>query len=255
MQLLFKKNIIIFVLMNLVLDIGNTFAKIAVFKQGELLLKNSLKISDLERELAVFYSQFKFENAIVSNVGKLDKTIFKKYKNINFLFLTSKIALPFKNNYATPATLGVDRIALVAAAIAQFPKQNCLVIDAGTCITYDFVSENAEYFGGAISSGLKMRYKSLNYYTANLPLLEKIVTHKIIGDSTKDAMHIGVEKGVLYEIEGFIADFRNHYANFIIILTGGDAKHLSKSIKSSIFVRPNFLIEGLTHILEYNLSL
>ena len=242
--------------MILVIDIGNTFVKLAVFNKGKMLIKKQLKTSELAIVLQDYYSEYKFANAIVSNVGKLKKNIFKGLEKVNFIFLDHKTPVPFTNNYATPYTLGVDRIALAAAAVTAYPNQNCLIIDAGTCITYDFVSKDGEYLGGAISAGLAIRYKALNHFTESLPLLAKNnTTDKIIGGSTKESIEIGIEKGISYEIDGFIDDFRNHYANFIIILTGGDAKHLSKSIKSSIFVRPNFLMEGLYKIVAYNLSL
>ena len=241
--------------MILVIDIGNTFVKLAVFNKQEILIKKQLKTSELAIVLQNYYSEYKFANAIVSNVGKLEKKIIKILEKVNFIFLDHKTPVPFTNNYATPHTLGVDRIALAAAAVTAYPNQNCLVIDAGTCVTYDFISDKGVYFGGAISAGLEMRYKALSHFTANLPLLAKNSIDKTIGTTTDESITIGVEKGISYEIDGFIDDFRNHYANFIIILTGGDAKHLSKSIKSSIFVRPNFLMEGLYKIVAYNLSL
>ncbi len=241
--------------MILVIDIGNTFIKLAVFNKGKMLIKKQLKTSELAIVLQDYYSEYKFANAIVSNVGKLKKNIFKGLEKVNFIFLDHKTPVPFTNNYATPHTLGVDRIALAVAAVTEYPNQNCLVIDAGTCVTYDFVSKRGEYLGGAISAGLAMRYKALNHFTESLPLLTKNSIAKTVGTTTDESITIGVEKGISYEIDGFIDDFRNHYANFIIILTGGDAKHLSKSIKSSIFVRPNFLMEGLYKIVAYNLSL
>jgi len=241
--------------MILVIDIGNTFVKLAVFNKGKMLIKKQLKTSELAIVLQDYYSEYKFANAIVSNVGKLKKNIFKGLEKVNFIFLDHKTPVPFTNNYATPHTLGVDRIALAVAAVTEYPNQNCLVIDAGTCVTYDFVSKRGEYLGGAISAGLSMRYKALNHFTESLPLLAKNSIAKTVGTTTDESIAIGVEKGISYEIDGFIDDFRNHYANFIIILTGGDAKHLSKSIKSSIFVRPNFLMEGLYKIVAYNLSL
>ncbi len=241
--------------MNLVVDIGNTLAKVAIFEADSILFNKRLNSSDLKKEITALHARFGFKNAIVSNVGENQKNIFEALKNVKILFLNHKTPIPFQNNYATPKTLGVDRIALVAAAALLYPNQNCLVIDAGTCITYDFLTQNKIYNGGAISNGLKMRYQALHHYTASLPLLEKSIEFNRNGASTNDAMHLGIEQGVLYEIEGFIDDFRNHYANFIIILTGGDAKHLSKSIKSSIFVRPNFLMRGLSKIVAYNLNL
>ena len=115
---------------------------------------------------------------------------------------SSLVFVPFKNLYSTPKTLGIDRIALVSASVEQFPHKNVLIIDAGTCITFDFISHKNEYLGGAISPGIRMRYKALNNFTANLPLLETKAPKNSVGDSTANAMHSGVVQGVLFEIEG-----------------------------------------------------
>lgn len=241
--------------MILTIDIGNTFTKIAVFNTSILIEKKRLNTNSLQKEINELDRKYHFKHAIVANVGKLDIKNILVLKNINFVVLNHKTPLPFTNKYKTPSTLGVDRMALAAGAIQHYPNQNCLIIDAGSCITYDFITGQHEYLGGAISPGLNMRYKSLTHFTANLPLLKAKQEKKLIGQNTKESISVGVEKGISYEIDGFIQDFRKSYANFIIILTGGDAKHLSKSIKSSIFVRPNLLMEGLSKILVYNLNL
>ena len=146
----------------------------------------------------------------------------------------------------------MDRIALAVAAVAYFPTKNILVIDAGTCVTYDFVTEKAHYLGGAIAPGVASRYKSLHDYTANLPLLEKQVPKNFIGDSTSASIHSGVINGMSREIDGVIAQYKETYKKLTVVLTGGDAEFLAGQLKSSIFVRPFFLIEGLFTILKIN---
>jgi type III pantothenate kinase len=141
---------------------------------------------------------------------------------------------------------------LVSASVEQFPDSNVLIIDAGTCITYDFINTNNEYIGGAISPGIRLRYRALNDLTANLPLLETQVPEDILGNSTQNAIHSGVVFGVLKEIDGVIEDYINKYSGLTVILTGGDTKFLSNQLKNSIFANSNFLLEGLNFILEYN---
>ena len=167
-------------------------------------------------------------------------------------YLNHETKIPFLNKYATPETLGVDRIALISAAAKQYPQQNVLVIDAGTCITYDFLSAENEYLGGAISPGIAMRYKSLHTFTEKLPLLDANNPKILTGNSTTASIHSGVVNGVLYEIDGIISEYRKNYNNLTVILTGGDTHFLRDSIKNDIFANSNFLLEGLNHILEYN---
>ncbi|MGB1307667.1 MAG: type III pantothenate kinase [Oceanihabitans sp.] len=240
--------------MNLIIDVGNSYVKLAVFKGDKILVNHRVKNAAVLKTLRKIRKDYKnINNAIVSTVGKLRKTdliyLQKYYKTI---FLDHKTKVPFVNKYSTPSTLGIDRIALVSASVKQFPDKNVLIIDAGSCITYDFITSKNHYLGGAISPGIQMRYKTLNYYTANLPLLETSSPKKLIGNSTTSAIHIGVVQGVLYEIEGAIQKYTLKYPDLTVILTGGDANFLSKQLKSSIFANANFLLEGLQYILQIN---
>ena len=177
---------------------------------------------------------------------------FSKESDNFFKFLSSSTNLPFTNKYGSPVTLGTDRIALISAATLNFPNRNVLVIDAGSCITYDFINSENEYLGGGISPGLHMRYKALNSFTANLPELEPKLPDNIIGNNTASSIHGGVIYGVLYEIDGFIDVYKSNYDDLTIILTGGDADFLRDSLKNDIFANSNFLFEGLNLILEHN---
>ncbi|MBD0832508.1 type III pantothenate kinase [Aestuariibaculum sediminum] len=240
--------------MNLVIDVGNTLVKLAVFNQNALVVKSTVSPDRLVEEvtgLQVKYPELK--RAIVSSVGKLEATALKEITGkLPVLVINAETQLPFKNLYQTPKTLGIDRIGLVCAAVNKFPKSNTLIIDAGTCITYDFVNAENEYLGGGISPGIEMRYKALHNLTANLPLLEKEVPRMLIGDSTINSIHSGVVYGVLNEIEGIIHNYQLKYADLTVILTGGDCNFLSKQLKSTIFVNLNFLLEGLNQILQFN---
>ena len=162
--------------------------------------------------------------------------------------------MPFTNNYATPETLGVDRIALITAAANQYPNKNILVIDAGTCVTYDFLNHQNSYLGGAISPGLTIRYEALHNLTAKLPLLKTEDTTFLIGNSTETSIHSGVINGLVNEIDGTIQQYQQEHTDLTVILTGGDTNFLAKRLKSSIFANSNFLLEGLNHLLKINID-
>ncbi|QRM88225.1 type III pantothenate kinase [Lacinutrix sp. WUR7] len=240
--------------MNLIIDVGNSFVKIAVFQQDKMIYSCKVKSKEVSKTLRKIRKEYKNINkTIFSSVGKLRKTdiaYLEKYYDI--LVLNHETSIPFTNLYSTPKTLGIDRIALVSASVQQFPDKNVLIIDAGTCITFDFITAENEYLGGAISPGIRMRYKALNHFTANLPLLDTEMPKSIVGDATATSMHSGVVQGVLLELDGAIQKYKLKYPDLTIILTGGDANFLSKQLKSSIFANSNFLLEGLNFILQYN---
>ncbi|WAC01421.1 type III pantothenate kinase [Lacinutrix neustonica] len=240
--------------MNLIIDVGNSFTKLAVFEQSSMFLKVRVETEDCVKEIKKLQHIYEdFELAIVSSVGKLDEKAANFLKKVFRLqILTHETKLPFKSLYATPKTLGIDRIALVCASVDQFPDRNVLIIDAGTCITFDFINANNEYLGGAISPGIRMRYKAMHNQTANLPLLLTEIPNHIIGNSTANAMHSGVWHGVINEIDGNIERYLEKYSDLTVILTGGDTKMLSKQLKSSIFADSDFLLKGLNFILQHN---
>ena len=240
--------------MHLIIDVGNTQIKLAVFKARELIDKRTSTKEDLLNTLSeILKSHHKISNGIISSVGGLVKDqISEINRQLPLLVLNHETKIPFINSYATPKTLGVDRIALVSAAAIQFPKEDVFIIDAGSCITYDFLSHQNEYLGGAIAPGIQMRYKAMHTFTANLPLLEAEKPNNTIGDSTIQSMHVGVIQGVSNEIDGFIDTYIEKTRNLTVILTGGDAHFLRDRIKNNIFANSNFLLEGLNYILEIN---
>jgi type III pantothenate kinase len=166
--------------------------------------------------------------------------------------ISHKIKVPFTNDYLTPETLGYDRIALVSAAASQFPDKNVLVIDVGTCITYDFLNSEGHYKGGSISPGIDMRYKALNHFTEKLPLLDANTPQSLTGNSTQTSIHSGVINGVAFEIDGIIDAYKQENQDLTVILTGGNAHFLRDRLKNTIFANPNFLLEGLNFLLEQN---
>jgi type III pantothenate kinase len=240
--------------MNLIIDVGNTLVKLAVFELDKLQYKKIFIKKDFLNELNSVSESFpNITDCIISSVSNITDHQLSKLKNTYpITILSHETPIPFKNKYTTPNTLGVDRIALVSAAAIQYPNKNVLIIDAGSCITYDFLNNKTEYLGGAISVGISMRYSALNTFTAKLPLLDASNPKKLVGDSTALSMHSGVINGVLYEIDGFITSYKANYNNLTVILTGGDAHFLRDSLKNDIFANSNFLLEGLNFILEHN---
>ncbi len=240
--------------MNLIVDLGNSKIKVAVFENDTLILREVYGYGDWKNKIEnILKKNENISNVVVSNVSNVsndDLSFINRYSKLFFISLIGKF--PFKNLYETPKTLGIDRVVLAAGAVLTYPKVNRLVIDAGTCITYDFIDELDNYHGGAISPGIRLRYEALHNYTAKLPLLEKDDYDELIGSSTVTSIHSGVLNGVCGEIDSFINRYSEEYKNFIIILTGGDAEFLAKRLKNTIFANPNFLLESLNQLFQYN---
>mgnify|MGYP005995384519 FL=1 len=238
--------------MNLVIDVGNTRVKAAVFKKDRVVEVVVFNKKIILSEIKKILKKYSISSGIMSNVGSISDFKLKKLQNlVDIMVLNSKTQIPFINLYKTPKTLGVDRIALVSGAINQFTETNVLIIDAGTCITYDFVNSKKEYLGGAISLGLKMRFNALNHFTANLPIIHKEPIIDFIGASTTECINSGVVNGVIQEIDGVINQYKKKFSDLTVVLTGGDTNFLSKQLKSSIFANQNFLLQGLNEILKF----
>ncbi len=239
--------------MNLIIDIGNTRVKAAVFEQDSLVVLLAFTRDELLEKIDFFLKKYQITDAILSSVQDLSEQVCANLQQkIPFLVLDARTKVPFVNTYATKNTLGVDRIALVSNASKKYPNQNVLIIDAGTCITYDYINAKNEYLGGAISPGVQMRYRALHAYTSKLPLLEKREATSITGGSTEDSMHSGVVVGVIGEISFVIEAYEKENRHLTVVLTGGDTYFLANQLKSSIFANPNFVLEGLNTILNHN---
>jgi len=240
--------------MNLIIDIGNTRSKLAVYEENSSLKKATVLRKDFLNTVKKILKEYpEVKKGIISSVDFFSKEEENEIKQLLPLTIVSaSMKLPFKNLYATPKTLGVDRIALIAAAAYQYKKENVLVIDAGTCVTFDFLNSKNEYLGGAISPGLTIRYEALHNLTAKLPLLKPNHSNFLIGNTTESSIHSGVINGLINEIDGVIQQYQSSYKDLTIILTGGDTNFLAKRLKSSIFANSNFLLEGLNHLLKIN---
>ncbi|MDP6922618.1 MAG: type III pantothenate kinase, partial [Lutibacter sp.] len=190
--------------MYLIIDVGNTRTKLAVFDRQELICSVVCTKVDLLSRLEEILQKYTCTKAILAAVGGLASPERDAiHTMVPLLELNHTTVLPFHHQYATPDTLGVDRIALVSGAVTRFPGKPVLVIDAGTCITYDFVDRDGIYRGGGISPGLQTRYKSLHTFTNNLPNLKASMPKNLVGNTTQESMHAGVVYGLLFEIDGF----------------------------------------------------
>ena len=240
--------------MNLVIDIGNSRIKLFFFKNDKISFYKICKHDEFVKTLTTIPNKEKIINIISSTVStNYDDVIKENFKNSNFFQLSNKhLKLPFQNNYKTLNTLGQDRIALVSSAVYKYPNSNNLIIDVGTCITYDFIDSKNIYYGGAISPGINLRYSSLNEHTSNLPLLEFKEIETLIGTNTEDSIHSGVYNGVIAEINHHIEKLYVDYINLNVIITGGFSRFLLNRIKNAIFADHDFLAIGLNHIINYN---
>jgi type III pantothenate kinase len=240
-------------LMNLVIDMGNTSVKLGLFSSAELkahLVLPEFSMSELETFLKKNDTP---ENVILSSVVKKNEEL-ETYLENNFLFikLDHTTPLPIEKLYKTPETLGNDRIAAAVGANNLFPSQNVLAIDTGTCIKYDLVNAANQYLGGNISPGIEMRFKALNAFTAQLPLVTKAVDNDIYGSSTEQAIRLGVQLGAIEEVKGIINRFQSRYTDMKVILTGGDMAFFDGELKNHIFADPFLTLRGLNVILNHN---
>jgi len=241
--------------MNLCIDIGNSRVKTGVFKANVLINAQTFKKDILIKTLQDISNNYTIKYAIIASVTLIDnKTLNKIRQLFKLMVLNINLKFPFEIQYQTSKTLGVDRLALVAAAATVYPYKNVLIIDAGTCITYDFILEKKVYLGGAIAPGLKMRYSVLHSKTDKLPELSPEFPTKITGSTTNQSIHSGVCLGIIYEINGVICQYKSNYHKLTVVLTGGDTNFLAEKLKSVIFANPNFLLIGLNNILNFNLQ-
>jgi type III pantothenate kinase len=243
---------------NLVIDIGNTFTKIAVFRQDELLQAGHF--AEVESEMLLDLAvQYQVRKAIISSV----KTQTEHWRGplaekVDLMYFNVEMTAGIRNQYKTPQTLGLDRLAAVIGAHQLYPGKGSLVIDAGTAITYDWVDAQGNYFGGSISPGLNTRYKALNYYTGKLPLVTADSKFdRDYGQDTATAIRSGVQNGIKYELHGFIDSYKKKERGLNIILTGGDSIFFDSLLKNSIFApyiknEPYLVLKGLNAAIQNN---
>jgi type III pantothenate kinase len=243
--------------MRLVIDIGNTRTKIAVFSGRTMFFVKAFErigIADIKNIINQFPTIKKVIFSSVSFIDK-DKEEIKEFlgQRFRFIEMNNDLILPITNHYLTPITLGSDRIAGVIGANSLFPENNCLVIDAGSCITLDLIDKFGNYYGGSISAGINMKYKALNTFTDSLPLIEgKFKEENIVGNDTQSSIRSGIINGTVMELEGFIAYYMNKYTDLKILFTGGDAHYLHSYFKENTILEEHLVLSGLNIILDTN---
>ncbi len=236
--------------MNVCIDIGNTRCKIGFF-ENDLLVK--LVVDSTIGQIEGLLSEFEISTVIVSSVGaEVGSLVSGLSKNYRVMVLSYQLPLPFELEYMSKDTLGTDRIAAVAGAFHLYSQKNCLVIDVGSCITYDVITKDGYYKGGAISPGIEMKLKSMHTFTARLPLIEQPEWTELPGKDTKTSMINGVLHGTLAEVEGMIDRFASLFPDLQVIMCGGGSKFFESNIKHHIFVRSEMVLIGLNSILRHN---
>lgn len=239
--------------MNIVLDIGNTAAKIAFFMESELVEKNIISINEVKN----FIINSEFKRGIISSVKNNDELNVFINEHDSIIVLNKHLKIPITNNYSTPETLGFDRLANAVGAFSLSPAKNNLIIDVGTCLKFDFINSDNNYLGGSISPGLMMRAKALHTFTDKLPLIEVFESTNLIGESTSSSILSGLVNGLTSEIKEMINNYKYRYSDLQVFLTGGDAEFIYPMVdsqKSSIFAHDYITLLGLNRILEENVS-
>jgi type III pantothenate kinase len=253
---------------NLAIDIGNSRIKIGVFEKN-VREESAFSTFATLRELEIYLqsaSRAGIGQAILSSTAQnledseTGKAVLQLLeKSFFFVRLSHTTPIPIQNAYTTPQTLGRDRLAGAVAANFLFPNQNCLVVDAGTCVTYDFVNAENTFLGGNISPGLQMRLRAMHHFTAKLPLLTfdtggGAFSENLVGQNTQQAMQTGAAMGLIAEVEGFVKRYKNAFGNNLqLILTGGDGNFLFQNVqKTKKYLEPDLILQGLNQILNHN---
>ena len=240
--------------MNLVIDIGNSQTKIAVFNAGEIvqtIFSKSIDINQL-RELKSLYPGL--NQVILSSVAEIKPGLIEDLKKEFGLFLefNHQTPVPIQNQYESKSTLGLDRLAAAVGGVSLFPGKDLLVIDAGTAITFDLIDKNNCFLGGNISPGLSIRFKALHQFTSKLPEIAANDQWEEFGRTTEEAIRSGVQNGMIFEIDGMIDRVTKSRPGCLTVLTGGDSYFFDKKLKNTIFVKFELTLIGLNRILEYN---
>jgi len=236
------------------IDSGNRFTKFAIFNDKQIVAVYTIINKDINKEKLneisagipaldyIFVSSVNNYFELFKDMSRKNKTKLITYKDIS--------NYPIKINYTSPDTLGFDRIAAAAGAFYLYGGNPLLVIDAGTALTIDIITEKGEFCGGAISPGLQMRFLALNSFTDRLPLVKPDENGPVTGNSTLTSINAGAYRGMIFEIQGFINHYLLNYKNLKIIMTGGDTEILQLQLKTTIFAEPNLVLIGLNEILD-----
>ena len=253
--------------MNLCIDQGNSRTKVALMTdEGKMInhfIYKQFSSTDVER----LFDLYDITDSIISSVVNIEAAVVNTLnrRSQHFVLFDHMTPVPIVNKYDTPQTLGQDRLAAAVGAKSLCPNENLLIIDAGSALTYDFVSAEGEYLGGNIAPGLKMRFTMLQRMTKKLPLVEVDENELIplFGKNTRDAIAAGVIRGVAYEVKGYMRTLKEKLAatekhSFQTYITGGNAPYILNNVRASrtekreLHYEKHLVLIGLNEILCYN---
>ena len=237
--------------MKLIIDIGNTRNKLALFDGQQIYSQCNINDITLER-VQEFVANQNISATIISSVKDFDSQTLSVSDYYDAIILSENTLIPIQNSYKTKDTLGKDRLASVVGAYFLYPGRDIIVFDLGTCLTIDIISAQGEYIGGRISPGILMRYKALHTFTDKLPLVDKEKSTFMIGNDTRTSISSGVQQGILAEIKLTLSEYRLHKPDSVAVVTGGDCFFFEKELKNTIFAHPNLVLIGLNEILDFN---
>jgi len=225
--------------MILLADFGNTRVKAAVLENGRLRHVDDMMKVDVD-------------GGMWCSVHPLDSKVTEWMTAHGMKQFTADTPIPIKNAYSSPRSLGMDRLAAAVGAWSMQSGHDMLVVDAGTAITFDFVSADGVYHGGNIAPGIELRFKSLHEHTGALPLVNAEGMVPMFGQDTETAIRSGVINGIRHELDGYLAELASIYPSLLVFLTGGDAEFFDIKAKSSTFAVPDLVLRGLARITECN---
>ncbi len=242
--------------MNLCIDQGNSRTKVALFRENGSIAKHFIYKHFASAEVEQLFQLYTIEDSIISSVVNIEPAVVNALTkhSRHFVLFDHNTPLPVKNQYATPATLGQDRLAASVGANAIYPNENILIVDAGSAITYDFVSEDGSFVGGNIAPGLKMRFTILQRMTKKLPLVEAEENEilPLFGRNTRDAIAAGVIRGIVFEVKGYMRDLQEQIPHYKTIITGGNAPFILHGLQADVRFERHLVLKGLNQILLYN---
>jgi len=244
--------------MNLCIDQGNSRTKIAIFSPDGKMVNNFIYKCFSAQDVEKLCDLYPIENSIISSVVNVDVAVINVLhrRTKHFILFDYTTPVPIRNGYDTPRTLGQDRLAAAVGAHYLQPGKNLLIIDAGSAITYDVVSDAGEFLGGNIAPGMSMRFRALKNQTKRLPLVEidekQIIP--LLGKNTHDAILAGVVRGIRFEIEGYIRALEHRSETFTTFITGGSAAYIMANLRDPVLLERHLVLIGLNRILMYNLQ-
>lgn len=241
--------------MTICIDQGNSRTKVALFDEQGNIVKHFIYRQFTSADVERLFSLYSLTDSIISSVVNMEPSLVNALHRCSrrFILFDHHTPVPIKNDYETPESLGLDRLAAAVGAASLCPQKDLLIVDAGSAITYDVLTSDGHYLGGNIAPGLKMRLRALHQFTKKLPMVE-VDEHSLIplfGKNTSGAIVSGVVRGIVFEVKGYIRSLAQQHKNLEVYLTGGNASYILNH-EASIHHEPHLVLIGLYAILRYN---